>query len=202
VAFVRRHLLVWVVLLVGLAALVVVGVTGFAVWRAAHTDDATRVGHADVIVVLGAAEYDGTPSPVFQGRLEQAAHLYHAGFAGSVVVLGGKEPGDRTTEGAAGAAWLVAHGLPQGSVFAEPVGRDTLQSMQAAAGFMRAHAMHSAFLVSDPWHNLRIARIAGDLGIRGYVSATWHSAATSTWTRLQGYVRETFAYLQYRLTHL
>jgi uncharacterized SAM-binding protein YcdF (DUF218 family) len=66
---------------------------------------------------------------------------------------------------------------------------------------MRQHGMHSAFLVSDPWHNLRIRRMASDLGIVAYVSATWHSAARSQATRLDGYTRETFAYLYYRLTN-
>ena len=64
---------------------------------------------------------------------------------------------------------------------------------------MRSHALHSAFLVSDPWHNLRIKRMAGDLGITPYASATWHSAARSVGTRLAGYTRETFAYLFYRV---
>jgi uncharacterized SAM-binding protein YcdF (DUF218 family) len=64
---------------------------------------------------------------------------------------------------------------------------------------MRARGLHSAFLVSDPWHNLRIKRMASDLGIQAYASATWHSAARSVGTRLAGYVRETFAYLYYRI---
>jgi hypothetical protein len=63
---------------------------------------------------------------------------------------------------------------------------------------MREHGLDSAFLVSDPWHNLRVTRIASDLGIRGYASATWHSAARTEWTRLGGYLRETLAYLWYR----
>ena len=60
---------------------------------------------------------------------------------------------------------------------------------------------HSAFLVSDPWHNLRIRKMASDLGMTAYVSATWHSAARSQWTRLNGYARETLAYLYYRFLH-
>jgi hypothetical protein len=65
---------------------------------------------------------------------------------------------------------------------------------------MRKRELDSAFLVSDPWHNLRIRRMARDEGINGYVSATWHSAAESQSTRLQGYARETFAYLWYRVS--
>jgi len=201
VGFLRRHPVLSIIAFVVVASLTVLATTAVAVWRAAHTDDARRIDHADVVVVLGAAQYNGAPSPVFRGRLEQAEHLYQGGFAPAILVLGGNEPGDATTEGASGQAWLIAQGLPSTDVFAEPVGNDTLQSLQGAAAFMRQHGMHSAFLVSDPWHNLRIKRMAGDLGIQPYVSATWHSAATGQWTRMEGYARETFAYLDYRLTH-
>jgi uncharacterized SAM-binding protein YcdF (DUF218 family) len=198
---IRRHPILFALFVLVLGALTVIGASAFAVWSAAHHDDADRVDHADVIVVLGAAQYNGRPSPVFQGRLEQARVLYERHFSPNVLVLGGNQPGDRTTEGAAGRQWLLDQGLPQDHVFADPVGTDTLQSLQGAAGFMKDHGMGTAFLVSDPWHNLRIRRMASDLGIRAYVSATWHSAAVSHGTRLDGYARETIAYLYYRLMH-
>jgi uncharacterized SAM-binding protein YcdF (DUF218 family) len=79
------------------------------------------------------------------------------------------------------------------------VGSTTLESLRAAADWMRERDLRSAFLVSDPWHNLRVKRMASDLGIEAYTSATWHSAARTEQTRLGGYVRETFAYLYYRV---
>lgn len=181
------------VLVVGLVA------TGIAVWRAAHTDDASRVDHADVILVLGAAQYNGQPSPVFEGRLRHASLLYEAGRAGAIVVLGGAAPGDLTSEAEAGREWLVSEGIPSDAVVASPVGSTTYESLEAAAGWMRDHALSTAFLVSDPWHNLRVKRMASDLGIEGYASATWQSAARTEGTRFGGYVRETLAYLHYRL---
>jgi uncharacterized SAM-binding protein YcdF (DUF218 family) len=195
----RRHP---VLVVAGVTALVVVLAivgTGIAVWRAAHTDDASRVDHADVILVLGAAQYDGQPSPVFEGRLRHASLLYEAGRAGTIVVLGGSAPGDRSTEAEAGRDWLVAEGVPSDAVIASPVGTTTYESLEAAAGWMREHEFTSAFLVSDPWHNLRVKRMAADLGIEGYASATWQSAARTEGTRFGGYVRETLAYLYYRL---
>lgn len=195
----RRHPIVCAVAALFTGAFVVVGATAVAVWRAAHTDDASRIDRADLIVVLGAAQYNGRPSPVFAGRLDQAAILYREGRAGRVLVLGGNQAGDTTTEAAAGREYLIAKGLPADTVDAEPRGSDTLESLQAAADFMRQRGMISAFLVSDPWHNLRIKRMASDLGIRAYVSATWHSAARTELTRLDGYARETFAYLYYRV---
>lgn len=197
--FVRRHPVLSVVLaLVGLVAVVLAG-TGWAVWSAAHTDDARRVDHADVILVLGAAQYQGVPSPVFAGRLEQVALLFGQGRAGQVVVLGAGRPGDTSTEAEAGRTYLIEQGLPTGAVVALPIGGTTFESLQGAAAWMRERGLHSAFLVSDPWHNLRVRRMASDLGIEGYVSATWRSAAKTEQTRLEGYVRETFAYLYYRI---
>jgi uncharacterized SAM-binding protein YcdF (DUF218 family) len=195
----RRHPVLLAVGLVLLAGVSLVAITGVAVWRAAHRDGAALVDHADVILVLGAAEYNGDPSPVFAGRLEHAALLYHEGRAPTVLVLGGGQPGDRTTEAEAGRQWLIARGLPSTAVDASPVGSTTFESLRAAARWMRERDLSSAFLVSDPWHNLRVERMASDLGIRGYASATWTSAARSEQTRFEGYLRETFAYLYYRL---
>jgi uncharacterized SAM-binding protein YcdF (DUF218 family) len=196
---VRRHPVLSALGAIVLVFVAVVGVTALAVWRAAHSDDASSVDHADIILVLGAAEYGGRPSPVFEGRLKHAVLLFEQGRAESVMVLGGSRPGDVTTEAAAGRDYLVANGVPADAALAEPVGNTTFESLRAAAKYMTAHGLRSAFLVSDPWHNLRIERMASDLGIEGHASATWTSAATTEQTRFEGYVRETFAYLYYRL---
>jgi uncharacterized SAM-binding protein YcdF (DUF218 family) len=200
VGVIRRHPVVSTLVALAAASLLVVALTGFAVWSAAHTDDASRIEHADVIMVLGAAEYNGDPSPVFAGRLEHAALLYREGRSGTVLVLGGSAPGDRTSEAEAGRQWLIQdQGLPSESVVASPVGGTTLESLRAAAAWMRDRDLSSAFLVSDPWHNLRVKRMASDLGIQAYASATWQSAARTERTRFEGYARETFAYLAYRV---
>lgn len=182
-------------------AVVAIGVlaTGIAVWRAAHTDDARRIDRVDVIVVLGAAQYNGRPSPVFEGRLRHAELLFQEGRAGTILVLGGGAQGDVSTEAEAGRDWLLADGLPSEAVVASPVGSTTLESLEAAAAWMQERQLTTAFLVSDPWHNLRVKRMASDLGIEAYASATWHSAARTEGTRFSGYARETLAYLYYRL---
>ncbi len=189
-------------LIFALAILVPLGLvlaSGVAVWQAAHNDEARRIDRVDVIAVLGAAMYGRRPSPTFQGRLEHAALLYRRGFAQRLLVLGGKQPGDEATEADTGRAWLISNGLPESAVAAEPEGNTTFESLRAAAAFMREQDMDTVMLVSDPWHNLRVRRMARDLGMRAYVSATWQSAAKSQWKRLSGYTRETFAYLYYRL---
>jgi uncharacterized SAM-binding protein YcdF (DUF218 family) len=184
-----------VVVLVVLAGFIA---TAVAVWRAAHNDEAGR-RRADAIVVLGAAQYDGDPSPVFQGRLDHAVLLFEEDFADRIVVLGAGQPGEKFTEAEAGAEYLVGEGVPGEAIIPSPRGQTTWQSLRAAAELMDQQGLRSAFLVSDPWHNLRIRRMARDLGIEGYVSATWQSAARSQATRLSGYTREVFAYLYYRV---
>ena len=197
---IRRHPVVSGLLAALLAVVALFALTAVAVWRTAHHDDASEVETADLIVVLGAAQYDGEPSPVFVGRLDHAALLFGQGRAPRVVVVGGNRPGDVSTEAAAGRDYLMAQGLPSESVVAQPVGRTSYESLRAVASWMRDQGLGSAFLVSDPWHNLRIERMASDLGFEGHASATWTSAATTGETRLGGYARETLAYLYYRFT--
>ena len=199
VGFVRRHPVVTAGLALVLIAVGLIAASAIAVWNSAHTDDARKVDHTDAIVVLGAAQYNGRPSPVFADRLDQAKVLFDQHRAPLIITLGANEPGDRTTEAAAGRDYLINRGVPASAVVAQPDGRNTYESLQAAADYMENRDMKTAFLVSDPWHNLRIKRMAGDLGITPYASAAQHSAASSTGTRLSGYARETFAYLAYRL---
>lgn len=195
----RRHPVLWAFAALVISVVLVVSGTGIAVWRAAHTDDASHVQRVDVIVVLGAAQYQGRPSPVFVGRLDHALLLYEQDRSDTIVVLGGGQSGDVTTEANAGRSYLVAAGVPAEDVVALPIGRTTLESLRAAVSFMDDRGMRTAFLVSDPWHNLRIKRMAADLGIQGYASATWRSAARTEETRFSGYLRETIAYLWYRI---
>jgi uncharacterized SAM-binding protein YcdF (DUF218 family) len=194
-----RHPILGAIALLLLLATILVGLSALSVWRAAHQDDASRVEKVDAIVVLGAAQWNGQPSPVFRGRLEQAVVLWGEHRAGVVLVLGSNQPGDATTEGEAGRAYLISRGVPPGDVVSIPIGHTSYESLVAAADYMNKSRLRSVFLVSDPWHNARIKKMATDLGLRAYASATWTSAYQSRRARLTGYVRETFAYLYYRL---
>ncbi|MEX1264794.1 MAG: YdcF family protein [Actinomycetota bacterium] len=195
----RRHPLFSIAGLVVALAVGAVAFSAVTVWREAHHDDASDIERVDAIVVLGAAQYDGTPSPVFAGRLDHAALLYEQGRADVIFVLGANLPGDRTTEAEAGRQYLIDREVPSSSLVALPLGNTSYTSLRAVARAMGDRGLSSAFLVSDPWHNARIERMASDLGIEGHASATWTSAARTEETRLSGYVRETFAYLYYRV---
>jgi uncharacterized SAM-binding protein YcdF (DUF218 family) len=198
-AWFRRHRIWTVVLLVVFLGIVLVGWSAVTVWRAAHHDGAADTDRADAIVVLGAAQYNGVPSPVFQGRLDHAVLLWQQGRADLVITVGSKQPGDRHTEAESGAAYLEQHGVPTANIVSLPIGHTTYQSLQAATHEMAQRGLDSAFLVSDPWHNARLDAMGSDLGIQAYPSATWTSADTSVITRGKEYIRETFAYLYYRI---
>ena len=159
--------------LVGLAA--VVGgtiVTGYAtirIWQRGSVDEARQV---DAIVVLGAAQYDGTPSAVFASRLDHAVRLFEDGLAPVLIVTGGGREGDRTTEAAVARAYAVARGVPDSAILAEDRGRSTLESLEAVAGILREHGMRSALFVSDRTHMLRVLRMGKDLDIAAFGSPT------------------------------
>lgn len=156
----------------GLVALLVlyVGVTYVQVWSASHRDQVPQ--KADAIVVFGAAQYNGRPSPVLAARLDHAADLYRRGVARKVVVTGGGQPGDNSTEAAASAAYLKRRGVPESALLREVSGRTSWQSLAAASNFLKRDGLTRVVLVSDPFHNARIAAMAGELGLKGYVSPT------------------------------
>jgi len=146
---------------------VYVGVTFVQVVEAARADSHDP---AEAIVVLGAAQYDGRPSPVLRGRLEHALELYQDDIAGIVVVTGGKRDGDRFTEAAAGYAYLREHGVPEEAIVREEQGENTWAQLAAATRLLRDRGMRSAVLVSDDYHAYRLDRIADELGLQAQVS--------------------------------
>jgi uncharacterized SAM-binding protein YcdF (DUF218 family) len=145
------------------------GVTTIRIWDQGARDEARA---ADAIVVLGAAQYDGRPSRIFEARLAHAVDLFEAGVAPILVVTGGKAEGDRTTEAAAARAYALSRGVPESAILAEDRGRTTVESLENVAALMRAEGLESAVFVSDRTHMLRVLRIATDVGIVGFGSPT------------------------------
>nr|WP_245558142.1 YdcF family protein [Nocardia thailandica] len=180
-------------------ALVLVGGTAVRVWQVARIDDYTP---ADAIVVLGAAQYSGTPSTVFEARLDQAYRLFRAGVAPRIVTVGGKQEGDLYTEAASGKNYLSERGVPADKILAVETGSDTLRSVEAVAAAMHARGMESAVLVSDPWHSLRTRTMARDAGLDAWTAPTRTGPAVYTReSQFHGIARETGALLWYQLTH-
>lgn len=189
-----RSLVVGVVLLV----VVVLVLTAAAVVRHGRTDEARR---ADAIVVLGAAQFDGRPQEYLVARLEHAKDLYESGTAPRIVTLGGKQPGDRFTEGEAGRHWLVDHGVPADDVVAVGEGNDTLESIRAAGDRFDRSGWRSAVVVTDPWHELRSTTMLHDTGVQAYGSPTPTGPSVAGWGVKARYVgRETVAYVVYEVS--
>jgi uncharacterized SAM-binding protein YcdF (DUF218 family) len=191
--FLRR--LVLGVVLVGA---LVVGGTGFRVWQAGRVDDRTP---ADVVIVLGAAQYGGTPSKILEYRLTKAKRLYDEGVAPVILTTGGRQPGDTYTEASAGRAWLTKNGVPAAAVIGIGEGNDTLGSLRAAADRARHEGWRTAVIVSDPWHSLRARTMAEDVGLDAWTSPT-HSGpiVQSRQVQLRYIFYETAALLYYRVT--
>lgn len=143
----------------------------------------------DAIVVLGAAQYNGTPSPQLAARLDHALDLYEAGHAATVVVTGGKLPGDNYTEAEAERAYLEDRGVPSDAILDENQGRSTFESLDAAAEILRRESMSSVLLVTDPFHTLRTKLIAEEVGLEAYTSPTPSSVITGR-TELKSELRE------------
>ena len=129
----------------------------------------------DAVIVLGAAQYNGRPSPVFRARLDHAIGLYREGYAPLIVVTGGIGRGDTLSEAIAGRRYLVAREVPDESVFAQPVGRDTRTSMTAAGEWLRGRGLRRVLLVSDPFHMFRLRLEARRIALEAYTSPTGSS---------------------------
>lgn len=132
----------------------------------------------DAIVVMGAAQYDGRPSPQLRARLDHVVELWNEDLAPLVVVTGGKQPGDRFTEAEASANYLVANGVDPAAIISEDHGHSSWESLSTVAAELDAVGARRVLLVSDPYHSLRIRLMAQDLGLIAYVSPTRTSPVT------------------------
>lgn len=181
-----------------LMALLVVGGTAFRVWYVARADERPQ---ADAIVVLGAAQYNGTPSKILEARLRHAYDLYEAGVAGHIVTSGGSQAGDAFTEAQASTNWLVSRGVPAEAIVTVGIGNDTLRTLSAVSDSVGAQGWNSIVLVSDPWHSLRAATMAEDVGMEVATSPTHSGPVVQTREIQARYIfRETGALLYYRLS--
>jgi uncharacterized SAM-binding protein YcdF (DUF218 family) len=172
----------------GLVLAVVVlylAVTFGQVWWASRQ---TSSASASAIVVMGAAQYNGRPSPVLKARLDHAVELYQAGRAPMIIVTGGKQPGDRVTQGLTGFDYLRERGVPEKDIRAEVQGTNSYEELSAASLIIaQAQMPPTALLVSDPYHSLRISQIAEQVGL------TPHMSSTDTASSPRALARETVA---------
>jgi uncharacterized SAM-binding protein YcdF (DUF218 family) len=127
---------------------------------------------AESIVVLGAAQYDGHPSPVLRARLDHAVMLWNRHLAEVVIVTGGMGTGDTTSEAAVSRSYVRKRGIPDEAILVENEGRTTQESMQAVARMLHKRGFKTAILVSDPFHMLRLWILSRRFGFTPYTSPT------------------------------
>jgi uncharacterized SAM-binding protein YcdF (DUF218 family) len=155
--------------------------------------------NADCILVLGAAEYAGRPSPVYRARLDHAYRLFEEGMAPLIITTGGAGKDPRFSEGQVGRDYLSSRGVPDVNLIAETQSDNTDESTQRAAVIMRRNGLQSVLLVSDAYHLFRAKQMMERQGFTSYISPRPESVPKTAWGRFLGATREAFSYLLYRL---
>ncbi|NQW67829.1 MAG: YdcF family protein [Acidimicrobiaceae bacterium] len=195
---VRRTLLVATAMAVSLVAYFVV--TLLQVWSTGRDDSfAQGVGQVDALVVLGAAQYDGRPSPQLRARLNHALMLWQRDAAALIVVTGGKRAGDRFTEAETSRDYLIARGVPAGAIVVEPRGTSTFESLAAVRDDDVTRTLQRVVVVSDPYHVMRAQLVARELGFDATSSAT-RSGITRGTGALRRNMRESLGIMVGRIT--
>ncbi|MGA8342801.1 MAG: YdcF family protein [Candidatus Sulfotelmatobacter sp.] len=186
-----------------LLVLAAVGALSFLMITAArivHTASLQEVHPADAIVVFGAAEYSGRPSPVLRARLDHALDLFHRGVAPVIITTGGAAADPSFSEGGVGRDYLMHHGVPERNLIAETQGRDTSESAVRVGVIMHANGLRSCVAVSDAYHVFRIRKLLEHEGVaRVYVAPRLDSRPHSVWPRALAVLREATSYLLWRV---
>lgn len=185
------------VLLVVVTTLAFLAVTAVRIVNAASKQEAI---HADAIVVFGAAEYSGRPSPVLRARLDHALDLFHRGVAPVVITTGGAAADPKFSEGGVGKDYLMRHGVPENSLIAETQGSDTSESAIRVGVIMHANGLHSCVAVSDAYHVFRIRKLLEHEGVSPvYLSPRPDSRPHGIVQRMLAVLREATSYMLWRI---
>ncbi len=190
----------WFLWLEALVVLALLGFLGLTAFRVVQEGSLQEVHRADAIVVFGAAEYSGHPSPVLRARLDHAFDLFQKGIAPVVITTGGAAADPSFSEGGVGRDYLEHRGIPERDLIAETQGSDTAQSAVRVAVIMRANGLHSCVAVSDAYHVFRIKRLLEHEGVGPvYVAPRPDSRPHGVGQRLYAVLREASSYLLWKL---
>lgn len=192
----RLRRILW--LIVGVAAVIALFLLVTSL-RVVHEAGKEELHPADAIVVFGAAEYAGRPSPVLRARLDHAYDLFQRGLAPVVITTGGAGSDPSFTEGGVGRDYLMHRGIRERNLIAETQGSDTAQSAERIGVIMRANGLHSCLAVSDEYHVFRIKALLRHEGLQVYVAPRSGSRPKSPWQRMMAVLREAMSYLVWKL---
>ena len=192
----RAHPLLWLLLLAATAFAASLAFVSAGVVRESSLEE---LHSADAIVVFGAAEYSGHPSPVWRARLDHAFELYGRGLAPVVITTGGSGGDPSYNEGQVGLDYLMHRGVPEASLIAETQGTDTAESARRVGVILRANHLHSCLAVSDQYHVFRIRKLLEHEGLQVYVAPRPDSRPHSELQRTLAVLREGTSYLLWRM---
>jgi uncharacterized SAM-binding protein YcdF (DUF218 family) len=190
----QRLVLLFALVLAG-AFLLFLGVTGTRIVGAAGESPARP---ADAIIIFGAAQYAGHPSPVYRARLDHGYELFEKGMAPVVITTGGAGQDPDFSEGGVGRDYLVRRGVPEKALIAETQGSDTAQSAARVGNIMRVNGMHRCIAVSDAYHVFRIRALLEREGVEVEVAPRPESRPHSLWERFWAVMREAISYLAWK----
>lgn len=190
------HWSLWTLAAIVLSLILFFTVTSF---RIVHEAGKQELHPADAIVVFGAAEYAGRPSPVLRARLDHAYDLFKRGLAPVIITTGGSGADPSFSEGGVGVDYLMRRGIPERNLIAETMGSDTAQSAERVAVIMRANGIHTCLAVSDEYHVFRIRELLEHEGMQVYVAPRPGSRPHGHWQRLVAVLREATSYLVWKV---
>ena len=199
----RRRILKWFALV---TILILLSIGSYWVYlyrevRFSAVRDEAKV--SDVIIVLGAAQYNGRPSKILKARLDHALELYDRGFAGTIITTGGYGPDPNYSEAQVSTKYLTQHGVNALNIVTEQASLTTRDSIRAATVLMRSKTWKTVVVVSDGFHLYRLKEMFGDEGIMAYTSPAPDSPIeNSTSQRFWFSLREVFLFSAYRLVDL
>lgn len=187
--------LFWTTMVAALVALAVFS----SIFVTILTDSSKQELHpADAIIVFGAAQYDGRPSPVFKARLDHANQLFRQGLAPVVITTGGSAADPKFSEGGVGHDYLMRKGIPESALIAETQANDTAESAERVAAIMRKNHMRSCLAVSDAYHMFRIRRLLMHQGLQVFLAPRADSRPKSWWWSVEALLKESASYLLWR----
>ncbi|HUO59335.1 MAG TPA: YdcF family protein [Candidatus Acidoferrales bacterium] len=192
----RRSILLWAVCSALICFISYIAVISCRIVRQAHSDEARP---ADAIVVFGAAEYAGRPSPIYRARLDHAAELYARKFAPVIITSGGSGGDPRYTEGEVGHDYLLAKGVRDAHLIAETQGDNSAESAERVANIMRVNGWNSCIVVSDPYHLYRAKRLLQSYGFVVYASGRRVDSPAPVEFNAARVAREALSYSLWRL---
>jgi uncharacterized SAM-binding protein YcdF (DUF218 family) len=196
IATATKRALFWIAVL---AVALIAATVASTVHTIVHDSRQQQLHAADAIIVFGAAEYDGRPSPVLRARLDHAHDLYRKGLAPVVITTGGAAADPNFSEGGVGRDYLMHKGVPESALIAETQASDTAESAERVAVIMRANHMRSCIAVSDAYHVFRIRKLLEHAGVQVFIAPRPDSRPKSVWQRGVALLRESVSYLVWRV---